>query len=218
MKNEDHQRFNEDAALKLLKKYAPDERRLEIVLNHSRAVQKMALKLVEGFSAERCRQNGLDKKNTDKELIRVASLDKEFIKVASLLHDIGRFRFPPKTGIESIKHGIEGAKILKEEGWPAKFQLVCERHIGVGIRRKDIIEQKLPLPEQDYVPLTNEEKIITYADNLVEGKECRIVKEEEIVERYRKELGEEHAKRVEKFHKEIHEILSNAKHNTIKPQ
>ncbi len=192
MKKDDLKEFDENAALCLLKKYAPDERRLEIVLNHSKAVQKMAMKLVDAFDDDECRQK---------------KIDKEFIKVASLLHDIGRFRFPPKTGIESIKHGIEGAKILKEEGWPEKYQKVCERHIGVGIRKKDIIEQKLPLPEQDFVPETNEEKIITYADNLVEGKECRIVEEKDIVERYRKELGEEHAKRVIKFHDDIHKIL-----------
>ncbi len=41
---------------------------------------------------------------------------------------------------------------------------VCERHIGVGLSREDIISAKLPLPHRDMIPLSIEEKLICYAD------------------------------------------------------
>ncbi len=41
---------------------------------------------------------------------------------------------------------------------------VCERHTGAGITRSQIIAQKLPLPQQDFLPETMEEKVICYAD------------------------------------------------------
>ena len=174
--------FNEENAIRLLEKHSPDKESRDDVLGHSKAVQKAASELAED----------------------VEDCDKEFIKTACLVHDIGRFNMPPKKGSEAIKHGIEGAKILKEEGWPEKFQRVCENHIGIGIRKQDIEEQNLPLPLKDYIPETKEEKIIAYADNLVKGN--KIVGEEYVVERFRKELGEEFGKRVEKFHEEIHEL------------
>jgi len=175
------ERFTEKQAIKLLEKYAPDKESLDNVLWHSKAVQKAALKLM----------NDID-------------CNWEFIKTACLVHDIGRFNMPPKKGPEAIKHGIEGAKILKKEGWPKKFQKVCENHIGIGIRKQDIEEQNLPLPLKDYIPETKEEKIIAYADNLVKGN--KIVDETYVVERFKKELGEKYGKRVEKFHEEIREL------------
>ena len=40
----------------------------------------------------------------------------------------------------------------------------CERHVGVGLAREDILAQGLPLPMRDMVPKTIEEIIICYAD------------------------------------------------------
>ena len=44
------------------------------------------------------------------------------------------------------------------------FALICERHTGSGLTTADIISQKLPLPEQDFLPLTPEEKMVCLAD------------------------------------------------------
>ena len=135
---------------------------------------------------------------------KVEEVDIEFIKTAVIVHDIGRFKCPPWSK-DQIKHGIEGAKILKEENWPEKFQKVCEKHIGVGILKKDIEKEGLGLPAKDYIPETKEEIIITYADNLT--KHDQRITESEVAERYRKKLGEEHAKRVEKFHEKVRELM-----------
>ncbi|MGE4558101.1 MAG: HD domain-containing protein [Desulfovibrionaceae bacterium] len=92
----------------------------------------------------------------------------EFIKEAGLLHDIGVVRVnEPRLGCTGaapyMQHGILGGEILKAEGLP-RHGLAAERHIGVGLTRADIEAGSLPLPAQDYIPETVEEKIIAWAD------------------------------------------------------
>lgn len=169
--------MNEKQAIALLKKYSTYEERFKKILAHSKKVQEIAL----GIAA------------------KIPEADKEFIKIASLLHDIGRFSCPP--GKDNIKHGIKGAEILRKEGLPEKFALVAERHVGVGISKEDIKKQKLNLPLKDYLPKTIEEKIITHADNLVFGNEEGTLRQ--VIERFRKELGEEYVERVKKLAEDI---------------
>jgi uncharacterized protein len=65
------------------------------------------------------------------------------------------------------------------EGYP-KHGLVCERHTGTGITLEMIIENNLPLPHRDMVPVSMEEKIICFADKFYSkshpGKEKSIKK------------------------------------------
>jgi uncharacterized protein len=95
-------------------------------------------------------------------------LDKQFIAEAAMLHDIGIFKcHAPRIFCHGpnkyIEHGYLGADILREEGL-YKHALVCERHTGVGISLEMILENKLPLPHRDFLPLSNEEQLICYAD------------------------------------------------------
>lgn len=96
------------------------------------------------------------------------SIDLRLVEEAALLHDIGVSRTnSPRIGCHGaspyICHGILGREILELEGFPS-HALVCERHIGVGIGVKDIVQQQLPLPKRDMVPITLEEKIVCFAD------------------------------------------------------
>ena len=50
-----------------------------------------------------------------------------------------------------------------KRGYPQHAR-VCERHTGAGLTKREIIEQELPLPQQDFLPETTEEKLICYAD------------------------------------------------------
>ena len=172
--------ITEKQAIALLKKYSNDKKSFDIVLKHSKAVQKVAL--------------GIAKK--------ISGVDIDFIKTSCILHDIGRFRFPP--GKYSIMHGVEGARILRKEGLP-KHALVAERHLGVGITKQDIKEQKLELPLKEYVPKTIEEKIISYADNIVFGKREGTI--QEVIKRYKKEVGEFLVPRIIKQHNEIMKLI-----------
>jgi len=172
-------KLTEKEALKLLRKHFDSEEAFKKVLKHSKAVQKAALNVAKD----------------------IPDVDVDFIKMGSLLHDIGRSKHPPGKG--SIKHGVAGAEILRKEGFE-DYALVAERHLGVGISKEDIIEQGLDLPAKDYIPVSKEEKIIAYADNLVFGDEIK--DDEAVVERFRKELGEKYAERVERFHRGIEKL------------
>lgn len=111
----------------------------ENVIEHSKAVYKKAMVIAANF------------KNADKDLI----------KKGALLHDIGR----PKT--HGISHAVEGAKIVKQYGYPEEVQNIVERHIGAGITEEESV--KLGLPKKSYIPQTIEEKIVAHADNLLSG-------------------------------------------------
>lgn len=99
---------------------------------------------------------------------RCLDVDLDFVSEAAMLHDIGIFRCnAPDIHCEGslpyICHGIEGRRILEDEGLP-RHALVCERHTGAGLTVDDIIRQKLPLPLRDMTPVSMEEKLICYAD------------------------------------------------------
>lgn len=111
----------------------------ETVIEHSKAVYKKAMVIAANF------------KNADKDLI----------KKGALLHDIGR----SKT--HGISHAVEGAKIVKQYGYPEEVQNIVERHIGAGITEEESV--KLGLPKKSYIPQTIEEKIVAHADNLLSG-------------------------------------------------
>ena len=133
----------------IINKYYPEDNELRhILLVHSRAVADKALAIADRHPE--------------------LSLDRQFIEEAAMLHDIGIVRCNA-PGIQcfgaepSICHGRIGADMLRAEGFP-RHARVCERHTGTGITRSQIIAQKLPLPEQDFLPETMEEKVICYAD------------------------------------------------------
>jgi len=182
--------MDEKIAIQLLRRYSPNREAFDKVLSHSTAVQKLALEIAEKIN------------NAGK-----AKVDIEFVRTASLLHDIGRFVNPP--GKDSMRHGIAGAEIMLKEDPDKRYALVCERHLGAGITKKDIIEKKLSLPPKDYVPLSVEEKIIAHADNLLWGK--KVMPIETVIDRFTKEIDEETGKRIKKLSDEIESLVAKKK-------
>ncbi|MCX8070098.1 MAG: HD domain-containing protein [Thermodesulfovibrionales bacterium] len=94
--------------------------------------------------------------------------DVDFIAEAAMLHDIGIIKCNAnKLGcygtLPYIAHGYVGREMLQKEGL-MNHALVCERHVGVGLTVKDIIDNNFPLPHRDMVAQTLEEKIICFAD------------------------------------------------------
>ena len=133
----------------LIAKYYPEDNELRhILINHSQSVARKALQIV----------------SSHPEL----HLNAQFVEEAAMLHDLGIFR-TDAPGIQCfgsepyICHGRLGAEILRKEGYE-RHARVCERHTGAGITCKEIIAQGLPLPHQDFLPETMEEKVICYAD------------------------------------------------------
>ena len=130
------------------KYYRPGSKAYELLVVHSRQVADKAVAIA-------ARLNGHD-------------IDAGFVEEAAMLHDIGIFlTHAPSLGCSGphpyLRHGYLGARILKKEGLP-RHALACERHVGVGITRKNVLEKELPLPARDMLPVTLPEKIICYAD------------------------------------------------------
>ena len=133
----------------LINKYYPEDDALRrLLLKHSRQV------------ADRCMLIA----HHHPEL----QLDEQFLEEAAMLHDIGiRWCHAPAIfclGNEHyIRHGVIGAAVLRDEGLE-RHARVCERHTGTGITREQIERQRLPLPLADYLPETQEEHLVCYAD------------------------------------------------------
>ena len=123
----------------------------------------------------------------------------------ALLHDIGIFMTnAPDIGCYGdypyIAHGYLGRELLEKNGLN-NIAPVCERHIGVGISLKDILENDLPLPHREMLPLTIEEKIICYADKFYSKSPKHLLKPKP-VEKIKKKLlkyGKDKAELFEEF-------------------
>ena len=101
-------------------------------------------------------------------------LDLEIVRTGAMLHDIGIGHcHAPSILCEGdanyIEHGTLGAAMLRQ--YAQKFGLdleiyaaICEHHTGSGITAAEVAAQKLPLAVKDYLPVTNEEKLIALAD------------------------------------------------------
>ena len=130
------------------KYYQEDNDLKRILLVHSRSVAEKAL-LIAGRHPE-------------------LSLDREFVFEAAMLHDIGIFQTNAPDIFwfgdrPYICHGTLGAELMRKEGYP-RHALVCERHTGAGLSLQQIVEQQLPVPHREMVPVSLEEQVICFAD------------------------------------------------------
>lgn len=171
----------------LLKYYEEGSALLNLLLTHSEMVSRKALEC-----AER----------------RHFDVDREFIHRACMLHDIGIVGCDAPsifcTGKEPyIRHGIIGGEMLRREGMP-EYARVCERHTGSGLTAKEIAASGLPLPHQDYLPETLEEKLICYADKFY--SKSGDPKEEKSIERVRRSMEKFGAAPLARF-EELHAMF-----------
>jgi len=92
---------------------------------------------------------------------RVTSdIDMELVGRGALFHDLG------KTVTHEIKHGLIGAEKGAELGLPGEVNLIMEKHIRGGLTEAEAVE--LGLPVKDYTLHRLEERIVIYADRLVD--------------------------------------------------
>lgn len=127
--------------------YTPGSKLYELLIKHSEQVARKAIDIASHSSV---------------------CVDIDFVYEAAMLHDIGIFKtHAPSIYCEGeakyICHGIIGCEILDIAGFP-KHGLVCERHTGAGISLQDIKSKNFPLPHREMLPISNEEKLICYAD------------------------------------------------------
>ncbi|NQU83128.1 MAG: HD domain-containing protein [Parcubacteria group bacterium] len=130
------------------------DRFLDLVWTHGLIVRKICLDIVD---------------NLDEDFS--SKIDKELLENGALIHDIGvYFCFdedfnPDKSAPAYFYHGREGEKFLRLQGIKDdKLIRFSSVHIGVGITKEDIKREGLDLPNKDFIPLSLEERILTYAD------------------------------------------------------
>jgi len=151
------------------------------VIKHCKAVAKLAVE-----TAEACKEKGLN-------------VNLQLVEIGALLHDVGR----SKT--HSVHHAVAGAEILAAAGLPEPVIAIVKRHVGGGITASEA--EKLGWPKDVYSPVALEEKIVSYADKLIEnGKRAPI---EATAEELAKEHGQDAAERVMKLHREIAGIIGD---------
>ena len=136
-------------AIHIIKKYYDENSPLyNVLVEHSVAVAQKAIEIA--------------RKNPQE------NFDTTFIEEAAILHDIGIF-FTNAPNIfcmgekPYICHGYLGSEILQKEGL-LRHALVAERHTGTGISLEQVLCENLPLPHRDMLPISNEEKLICFAD------------------------------------------------------
>jgi uncharacterized protein len=138
----------EQEIIDLHKKYAPNEAAYLQFYNHCSMVWEIA-------------KNILNKNKLD--------IDEELVKVGCLLHDVGVYKLFEEDGtfyrpIEYLRHGILGKEIIDTEKIDERIGLMITRHIGMGITADEIKQNNLPLPHEDFIPLSLEEKLVCFAD------------------------------------------------------
>lgn len=114
-----------------------------------------------------------------------AALDMELVGRGALFHDLG------KAKTREITHGRIGAELGKALGLPEKITAIMEKHIRGGLTEQEAAE--LGLPVKDYALKSLEEKIVIYADRLVDIITDGIVpikSEDEAEERFEEILRE----------------------------
>lgn len=169
----------------LIDKYYPaGTLRRDIYMRHCESVAKEALEIA--------KRNQLP-------------IDRETIMAAAMLHDIGIYMTNAPsigcTGTEPyMRHGILGAKLLRNEGYPEEIARVAELHTGAGLTAKEIEQQNLPLPHRDFLPQTLLEKLICYADKFYSKSGNMKRKSLERVEKGMEKFGPETVQRFAALH------------------
>jgi uncharacterized protein len=164
-----------EQALQLLREHGCSKK----VINHCKAVAELALE-----TAKKLKDKGFQ-------------VDFALVEAGALLHDIGR----SKT--HTVHHAVVGAEIAKAAVLPDSVVSIIKRHVGGGITAVEA--EKLGWPKDVYVPITLEEKVVSYADKLIEnGKRAPI---EMTVEKLSEEMKWEAAERVRKLYEEINGLM-----------
>ena len=156
---------------------------LRNVIKHCEVVAELAVEI-----ANACKERGLE-------------VDSELVEIGALLHDIGR----AKT--HSVHHAVKGAEIAESLGLPKTVISIIKRHVGGGITAREA--KKLGWPMDIYVPQTLEEKIVSYADKLIEGSQR--VPIERTIENLSRELPPSSIAGIRRLHLEMLTLIGDCK-------
>lgn len=164
-----------EQALRILQEYECSHE----VIEHCKAVSKLALKI-----AHVLKRKGFN-------------IDMTLVEIGALLHDIGR------SVTHTVHHAVIGADLAEKANLPNSVISIIKRHVGGGITADEA--EALGWPRDVYVPVTLEEKIVAYADKLIEHADVAPI--EVTIEKLRREGKHEAAERVRKLYDEITSLM-----------
>ena len=151
------------------------------VISHCLAVAELALE-----TANKLKTKGI-------------SVDLKLVEAGAILHDLGRSKS------YTVDHAVVGAQIAQDLGLPESVIRIIKRHVGGGISAAEA--ETFGWPKDVYVPESLEEKIVSYADKLIDnGKQVPITVE---VERLKSNGKFEAAERVTRLYEEISNLLDS---------
>jgi len=181
---------------------------LEVGWNHSLIVAEIALQIVKG----------IEKKYK-------IEVNKKLVETGALVHDIGFYSCFDDNYQKIdryVKHGYLGYLILKKEKFEEKIARFALVHVGIGLNREQIEKEKIDIPAEDFIPISLEEEIVTYADGFhskgrpkfnnydeqknemgARGKEYEI-----ILDRFKRKFGIPDLKDIEKKYKKWHQKIN----------
>ena len=152
-----------------------------IVIRHCEVVTELALEI------------------TDKLEKKGVKVDRELVEVGALLHDLGRSKS------HGVDHGVVGANMAASAGLSEQLVRIIKSHVGGGITSDEA--EALGWPKDVYVPVTLEEKIVSYADKLIDQSKRVPINLE--IKKLQMEHKDKPAERVRKLHEEITTLLGN---------
>ncbi len=100
-------------------------------------------------------------------IARRCGADLELVNAASLLHDVGR------SATHGVNHVAESVRIARKRDLPEELVNCIGRHIASGFTAEEA--EALGLPKGDYMPLSLEDKVVNFADNLVSDRSIKTV-------------------------------------------
>jgi uncharacterized protein len=151
------------------------------VIFHCQAVAKLALQI-----ASELQHKGF-------------KVDLNLVEAGALLHDLGR----SKT--HTVDHAIIGVELAQKAGLPQAVLNIIKRHVGAGISPQEA--EWLGWPKDNYIPETLEEKIVCYADKLMDGTRKTPIEVE--LQRLAGDEKSDAAERVRRLHDEIVGMLGH---------
>lgn len=138
-------------------------------------------------------------------------LDLELVARGALFHDLG------KAKTHAIEHGKLGAEMGLKLGLPESITAIMEKHIRGGLTKDEALEFGLPV--KDYRLNRLEERIVIYADRLVDIISDKVVETEDEAEQRFEEIlstnikygkNDITLKRYLGYHREIQSLMGNS--------
>ena len=152
----------------LHRQYAPSQAAYELIHTHCQIIAALAVRMADQVNGRLLRGDDPDG------ILPERPLDRDLVRTGALLHDIGTYRILKDDGSQGrpltfqgeryIEHGLEGYRLLLDAGVDESVAQFARNHTGVGLTRRQVEEEHLNLPLDDYLPVNTEQEVVMYAD------------------------------------------------------